>query len=42
MAVRAEAVAESGVVAVRYYIPYARSDMGSSQVDTVVNGYKSH
>ena len=36
MAVRAEAVAESGVGAVRHYIPYARSDMGSSQVDAVV------
>ena len=42
MAVRAEAAAESGVETVRHYIPYARSDMGSSQVDTVVNGYKSH
>ena len=36
MAVRAEAVAESGVWAVRHYIPYARSDMGSSQVEAVV------
>lgn len=36
MAVRAEAVAESGGGAVRHYIPYARSDMGSSQVEAVV------
>ena len=36
MAVRAETVAESGVGTVRYYIPYARSDMGSSQVEAVV------
>lgn len=36
MAIRAEAVAESGVWAVRHYIPYARSDMGSSQVEAVV------
>ena len=36
MAVRAKAVAESGVWAVRHYIPYARSDMGSSQVEAVV------
>lgn len=36
MAVRAETVAESGVWAVRHYIPYARSDMGSSQVEAVV------
>lgn len=36
MAVRAEAVAKSGVWAVRHYIPYARSDMGSSQVEAVV------
>ena len=36
MAVRAEAVAESGGGAVRHYIPYAHSDMGSSQVEAVV------
>lgn len=36
MAVRAETVAESGVGTVRHYIPYARSDMGSSQVEAVV------
>lgn len=36
MAVRAETVAESGGGTVRHYIPYARSDMGSSQVEAVV------
>lgn len=36
MAVRAEAVAESGVGAVKHYIPYAQSDVGSPQVEAVV------
>lgn len=36
MAVRAEAVAESGVGTVRHYIPYARSDVDIPQVEAVV------
>lgn len=36
MAVRAAAVAESGGGAVKHYIPYARSDVGSPKVEVVV------
>ena len=36
MAVRATAVAESGGGEVKHYIPYARSDVGSPQVEAVV------
>lgn len=36
MAVRAAAAAESGAGAVKRYIPYARSDVGSPQVEAVV------
>ena len=36
MAVRAEAAAESGGREVKHYIPYARSDVGSPQVEAVV------
>ena len=36
MAVRAAAVAESGAGTVKHYIPYARSDVGSPQVEAVV------
>lgn len=36
MAVRAAAVTESGGGAVKHYIPYARSDVGSPQVEAVV------
>ena len=36
MAVRAEAAAESGGGEVKHYIPYARSDVGTPQVEAVV------